>query len=151
MGAQKLNNEQRNEILGDKLLASLSSEQYEIIEHGLEIIECFADYHLDTCFQSPFLPFLESAVHKLFMLLIDIKTPKKIHPKLCETLLPVLISIGKQKITQYLTAFVNNVCKNGQAQKQKLWQKFKNLLNKINESTQSKNAFPLDMKIKAEF
>jgi len=98
--ATNLNNEQRNTILGDKLLSSLSSAQFEIIEHGLEIIECFAEYHLDCGAMptsSPFLPFLEAAFDQLFALLIEIKTPKKIHPKLCETLLPVLLAIGPQK------------------------------------------------------
>ena len=156
--ATKLNNQQRNQILGNKILESLSSGQYEIIEYGLEIIQCFAEYHLEFNINSPFLIYLQQSIHKLFMLLIDIKTPKLIYPKLAETLLPVLISIGKEKIFEYLSNFINNVCKNGQEQQQKLANKFTILINKIEEITNNKNnnlnnnrPFPLDMKTKAEF
>ena len=99
--ASKLNNQQRNTILGNKLMDSLSSEQCNIIEYGLEIIECFAEHHLEKNFKSPFLSYLEQSIHKLFMLLIDIKTPKLLYQKLSETLLPVLISIGKEKMMKY--------------------------------------------------
>jgi len=145
--ATKLNNEQRNTILGDKILTSLSSEQYEIIEFGLNIIECFAEYHInESNFQSPFLPYLQKSLHQLFMLLIDIKTPKGLHPKLCETLCPVLIALGNENVFQYFESFINNICKNGQEQQQKLANKFTALLSKINECK-----IPLDMHTISQF
>ena len=96
------------------------------------------------------LQFVEPAVPDLFSLLIEVWTPKTLWPKLCETMLPVLVSVPSHKVFQFLTAFIEHAA-NHNAKRQRLAVCFKELMDKVAAISSSDQSAARQLSTKVQF
>lgn len=160
--AAKLTAEQRATILGDRLTASLRGGEAILMEHSLDILQCLSEFHLEHDAQSPLLQFVEPALPDLVALLIDVRSPKALWPKLCETMLPVLAAVPNHRVFQILSVFIDRAATrnvnaisnrnfNPNAKRQRLALCFKELMDRVTAICTPDYTAVLQLRTKLQF